>query len=194
MLVVWVRARTLPELCAPSPPRRSALRRSTARAERLGPLREFLADADGHRSAPRLARALLSGRPSGQLLSSLVTGAVPLSHAGLDEVGTKAADHLRAVLVTLGVLPERDESLARLERWVAAQVAALKADEHRRLVGTFSACEVLRRRSRAQAPSPSTASPPAASCACASTMSPWRAEPSPIAAEAVAHARVPADS
>jgi integrase len=58
------------------------------------------------------------------LLHRLSTGAVPLTHAALDEFGNRpAADHVRGLLVAVGLLPAREEGLARFDRWVAEHLA-----------------------------------------------------------------------
>lgn len=58
------------------------------------------------------------------LLHRLSTGAVPLTHAALDEFGNRpAADHVRGLLVAVGLLPTREEALARFDRWVAEHLA-----------------------------------------------------------------------
>ena len=58
------------------------------------------------------------------LLRGLSTGAVTLSHAALDEFENRpAADHVRGLLVAVGLLPAREEGLARFDRWVAEHLA-----------------------------------------------------------------------
>ncbi|MDP9402953.1 MAG: hypothetical protein M3P85_06380 [Actinomycetota bacterium] len=87
------------------------------------------------------------GRPgSGHLLAQLFEGTIGLSHGALDDVGSKAADHLRCLLVAAGVLAERDEALVRLERWIDAQLLGIGDAEDRHLVEAFATWEVLRRR------------------------------------------------
>lgn len=66
------------------------------------------------------------------LLQGLASGAVPLTHAGLDAVeNRRSADHVRGLLVAVGLLPKRDDGLARFDRWVANHLAehAGTADE-----------------------------------------------------------------
>ena len=47
-----------------------------------------------------------------------------LTHRTLDELPAgKTVEHLRAVLVAIGTLPERDEHMSRLERWTAWVIA-----------------------------------------------------------------------
>jgi len=57
------------------------------------------------------------------LLQGLANGTVPLSHQALDDSRHRiAANHLRGLLVATGLLPERDERLARFDRWVAEKL------------------------------------------------------------------------
>jgi hypothetical protein len=58
------------------------------------------------------------------LIRGLAAGTVPLSHDGLDRFERRgAADHLRGLLVVSGLLPRRDERLARFDRWVDEHLA-----------------------------------------------------------------------
>lgn len=51
------------------------------------------------------------------LLRGLSSGAVSLTHAALDEFANRpAADHVRGLLVAVGLLPAREEGLARFDR------------------------------------------------------------------------------
>lgn len=58
------------------------------------------------------------------LLRGLATGTIAVSHAALDEFENRpAADHMRGLLVAVGLLPPRDEALAHFDRWVAEHLA-----------------------------------------------------------------------
>ncbi len=58
------------------------------------------------------------------LLHGLATGAVPLTHDALDRFEVRpTADHVRGLLVAVGLLPKRDEALAHFDRWVAEHLA-----------------------------------------------------------------------
>lgn len=58
------------------------------------------------------------------LLRGLATGTVPLNHEGLDRLSNRvAADHVRGLLVAVGLLPRRDEGLARFDRWLVEHLA-----------------------------------------------------------------------
>lgn len=60
------------------------------------------------------------------LLRALSTGQTPLTHAGLDAYDTGAAvEHLRALLVHIGLLPRRDPYLARFEEWIRTKLTPL---------------------------------------------------------------------
>jgi hypothetical protein len=82
-----------------------------------------------------------------ELLGGLATGAVPLSHAGLDSFESRpVAEHVRGLLVAVDLLPARDERLARFDRWVAEHLAEHAATaEDLKVLGLFAAW-VLRRR------------------------------------------------
>src|SRR4030088_1048434 len=61
-----------------------------------------------------------------RLLTGLASGDIPLTHEGLDATGMEGeAAHLRSVLVRTGVLPPRDDPLARLERWLSSKLEAV---------------------------------------------------------------------
>ncbi|HVF13503.1 MAG TPA: hypothetical protein VM942_02830 [Acidimicrobiales bacterium] len=75
-----------------------------------------------------------------------MTGKVPLTHKGLDNLPQKASvHHLRQLLVACGALPQCDPNLARLERAVDLLVASLDHSEDRQLLRAFARWRVLRR-------------------------------------------------
>ena len=60
-----------------------------------------------------------------ELLTHLARDTRPLTHESLDELPTgKVLAHLRSILVAAGTLPDRDERLVALERWITAAVHA----------------------------------------------------------------------
>ena len=62
----------------------------------------------------------LYARHARDLLRGLAAGAVPLTHTWLDAFeNRRSADHVRGLLVAVGLLPRRDDGLARFDRWVA---------------------------------------------------------------------------
>lgn len=59
-----------------------------------------------------------------ELLTDLSTGTVALTHAGLDSFSVRRiAEHIRGLLVAVGLLPTRDEYLAHFDRWVGERLA-----------------------------------------------------------------------
>ncbi|MET7370793.1 hypothetical protein ABZS61_34010 [Streptomyces sp. NPDC005566] len=66
----------------------------------------------------------------------------------------KAVEYFRAVLVSAGVLPVRDEYMAQLERWIERKLATINDTEDRKLITAFARWDRiarLRRRSRGKA-------------------------------------------
>ena len=90
-----------------------------------------------------------------RLVTGLAAGTCELSHEGLDAQMSGpqdlAVDYFRSVMVSAGILPVRDEYLARLERWIDLKAAAIKEPEDRRLITAFARWDrVARIRRRAQ--------------------------------------------
>ncbi|WP_224228326.1 MULTISPECIES: hypothetical protein [Streptomyces] len=112
-------------------------------------------------------RALLYSRESRTartLLADLAAGTCEVSHEALDlrthNHGDLAIDYFRAVLVSAGVLPLRDEYLARLERWIEKRTAAIEDPDDRRLITAFAQWDRIariRRRARGKPISAATA-------------------------------------
>lgn len=112
------------EIAAAVQPLFDTLRRSTAL-----PVLWWL-----RRSAPR------------RILTDIVDAAQPLTHELLDTLKpVMVVRHLRAALVADGVLPLRDEQLARLEQWVPQATAKITDPAERRIVRAFAAWHHLRR-------------------------------------------------
>ena len=84
-------------------------------------------------------------------LADLGSGRLEPDHAAFDALpGGKPVDHLRAMLVAVGVLPERDEQLARLERWITATIGD---HPEAKLLHRYAVWHLLRRlRNRATRP------------------------------------------
>lgn len=79
----------------------------------------------GHGASLFSRRALLYLRESAtatRLVTDLASGTCELTHEALDArmagQTDMAVDYFRAVLVSAGILPVRDEYMARLERWI----------------------------------------------------------------------------
>lgn len=130
---------------------RCALRRRTgellrARGEAIPPELVAVHDAITATATPRTALNWLRNGAGAAVLADLAAGTTPISHAALDaHPRRRGADYLRHVLVAAGVLPARDEPLARLEAWVATLLTGVQQPEHRRLLHAYATWRVLRR-------------------------------------------------
>jgi hypothetical protein len=95
---------------------------------------------------PRSALNWLRKGTGAGILADLAAGRLAATHDALDRhQRRRAADYLRHMLIAGGVLPPRDEELARIEQWLADLLASLTTPEHRRLVHTFATWRVMRR-------------------------------------------------
>lgn len=123
-------------------------------------LRELLTDDTGsirpelavlHRTLtaierPRTLLYWLSSSAAAAVLGEIGSGARALTHEALDELGpSKPVEHLRSVLASAGALPDRDEHLARLERWIADTIDAVAELASRKLVRHYATWHLLRR-------------------------------------------------
>ena len=82
-------------------------------------------------------------------ISQMACGDVCVDHDALGALGDNiAVNRVRAALVTAGLLPERNEPLARLERWISDQLDTMTIAEDRRAVEAFATWHVLRRARR----------------------------------------------
>jgi hypothetical protein len=80
------------------------------------------------------------------ILAQVASGMLPATHQALDaHPRRRAADQLRQVLVTGGVLPPRDEELARTSQWTAGILAAIEPAAGRRVVQAYATWHVMRR-------------------------------------------------
>lgn len=96
--------------------------------------------------SPRAAVRWLAKPETRQVLSAMAAGDLPVSHEALDGLpATKSLAHLRQVLVSAGVLPERDEDTARLEAWMDQHLADVDDDDDRQVLEAFGRWWVLRR-------------------------------------------------
>jgi hypothetical protein len=96
-------------------------------------------------ATPRKALNWLRSGAGAPILAAIATGTMSLTHAALDEhPKRRAADHVRQMLVAHGALPERDEALARLERWIDDQLAAVDRPDDAGLLRRFATWHVLR--------------------------------------------------
>jgi hypothetical protein len=107
----------------------------------LRPVHQALAAA----RRPRSVIYWLAHSPSVTLLAQLAAIGEPLSHQRLDELPPGRNEYyIRQLLVTTGVLPERDDDLERLPVWLD-QTLAGKPAEHARLIRPFTHWFLLRR-------------------------------------------------
>jgi hypothetical protein len=96
--------------------------------------------------SPRTALNWLRQGAGAALLADLSAGRLPLTHQALDtHPRPAAADYLRHMLIAGGVLPRRDEDLARTERWLADLLAGLDDPAHRPLLAAYASWRVIRR-------------------------------------------------
>ena len=80
------------------------------------------------------------------ILADLAAGRLAATHEALDEhPRPQAASHLRHMLTAGGVLPPRDEELARAEQWLSVLLASIDVPADRRLVHAFATWQVMRR-------------------------------------------------
>lgn len=110
-------------------------------------------------TAPRSALNWLRKGAGAAVLAEVATGRLALTHETLDaHPRPHAADYLRHVLVANGALPDRDEGLARMQRWATKMIAALATPQDRRLAKAYTTWRVLRRlrRGALQRPRPRT--------------------------------------
>ena len=87
------------------------------------------------------------------LLAGLASGDIPLTHQGLDDAGKdNETAHLRSLLEHNGILPARDEPLARFERWLTLKLDAITEPAVRTPVEQFATWYHLRRLRKASTP------------------------------------------
>jgi hypothetical protein len=87
-----------------------------------------------------------SGSAARRIVTDISHADQPPTHDTLDRYRpSRAAHHLRKVLVAGGVLPERDERLADLEHWVTLKTDQVADPTERRIVRSFATWHHLRR-------------------------------------------------
>lgn len=108
----------------------------------LGPLVSALAAVETPRSVLLWMRRKNSGAT---ILRDLLISGYPITHELLDTFpGRQAAVHLRQLLVHVAVLPERDEHVAGLERWLQNYLTTVAAG-YRSTLHPYAQWVVLRR-------------------------------------------------
>ncbi|KAB2587680.1 hypothetical protein [Streptomyces arboris] len=114
-----------------------------ARGEAAGQLRP-LAEALGAAPHPRSVLAWLRRHSAAALLADLAAEGEALTHEMLDRLPRmKATRNVRELLVGTGVLPARQENLARLEAWTSTFIGALPAGQAR-VVGPYARWHIVR--------------------------------------------------
>lgn len=106
---------------------------------------------------PITAQRWLTKPTVASALSDLAAGRRLLTHEALDELpDSPPLAHLRQVLVSVGALPERDEHLARIERFLTDILASQTDPERRQLLHRYTTWHLLRRLRRRNNGHPAT--------------------------------------
>jgi hypothetical protein len=80
------------------------------------------------------------------LLQRLGTGQLALTHDAFDELpANRTTNHLRGLLAKAGLLPPRDEMLARYSNWLTRKLQAIPDEHQRRIIGQYGRWDHLRR-------------------------------------------------
>ncbi|WP_228992825.1 XRE family transcriptional regulator [Streptomyces sp. DH8] len=103
-----------------------------------------LAEALGAATHPRSVLAWLHRHSAAALLAGLAAEGQAITHEMLDRLPRmKSTRYVRELLVGTGVLPARQENLARLEAWTSTFIGALPAGQAR-LVGPYARWHIVR--------------------------------------------------
>ncbi|MFC8816382.1 hypothetical protein ACFUCH_36605 [Streptomyces olivaceus] len=95
---------------------------------------------------PLTAKRWLNKPSVSPVLSDLAAGRRALTHAALDELpDSPPLAHLRQVLVGVGALPERDEYMVRLERFLTGLLASQQDPEQRKVLHRYAIWHLVRR-------------------------------------------------
>ncbi len=95
---------------------------------------------------PRSALNWLRNGAGAGLLADVAAGRLAATHEELDaHPHQRAAGYLRHMLTAGGMLPYRDEELARTEQWLATLLKGTGDPATRRLVQSFATWQVMRR-------------------------------------------------
>ncbi|MFG3133534.1 hypothetical protein ACGFZU_38295 [Streptomyces tendae] len=80
-----------------------------------------------------------------KILAELVSQSTEITHASLDALSQdyNSTHHFRKLLVATGVLPERNENLARLESWSAGVLTRLPQHQMK-IIGPFAEWQIIR--------------------------------------------------
>jgi hypothetical protein len=124
--------------------------------EQLAPLAAAISAAPNPRSALNWLRT----GTAAAILTDIVNGRLVLSHDTLDDhPHPRAADYLRQMLLIHGLLPERNEHLERIRRFIDDTLNQIDRPTDRRTIQAYATWRVLRKlRRRAETnPGPRTA-------------------------------------
>ncbi|WP_338672661.1 site-specific integrase [Streptomyces sp. SCSIO 30461] len=95
---------------------------------------------------PTTARRWLNKPSVAPVLADLAAGRRALTHGALDELpDSPPLAHLRQVLVGVGALPERDEYMVRLERFLTSLLASQQDPEQRKVLHRYTIWHLVRR-------------------------------------------------
>ena len=126
--------------------RRRARQLLAGRAGTVPPALAGVLEAITATRQPRVALNWMRQGAGAALLADAAAGRLPLTHEALDaSPRRKAADYLRHMLTASGALPQRDEHLARTERWLQELLAGIEPAEDRKLVQAYATWQVVRR-------------------------------------------------
>lgn len=112
----------------------------------IHPQLQALYDNLGSAERPGTVLGWLKRSKAVAVLAELGAGRLTLSHDTLDELPAgKPVEYLRAVLVSTGALPARDEQMVRLERWVTDTIAGREDPDERHILQRYAVWQLLRR-------------------------------------------------
>jgi hypothetical protein len=95
---------------------------------------------------PRSALNWLRTGAGASLLADIAASRLAATHEALDvHSRQRAADYLRHMLTAGGMLPPRDEGIARAERWAAGVLDSITDHDDRRLIQAYITWHVMRR-------------------------------------------------
>ena len=95
---------------------------------------------------PKSALNWLRRSQGAALLADLAAGRLPATHQALDaDPRSRAAGFLRQMLTASGVLPPRDEELARAGQWITGVLEAVEPASSRQVARAYATWQVMRR-------------------------------------------------
>jgi integrase len=95
---------------------------------------------------PKSALNWLRRSHGAALLAGMASGTLPATHEALDtDPRRRAADFLRHMLTSGGVLPARDEELARTGQWLNDVIESVQPAAARRVARAYATWQVMRR-------------------------------------------------